>query len=105
MSAGNKDLTRANIRLKGDMIGVCAPGLNPSKLLDAETAFSLGLNLTRLGHRLQHVYDSAKRDADLRGTEVEIDPAQAKEEYKAFIFEAMLSRLGINAEEDHEVSD
>ncbi len=101
----NPDMT-PKIRHKGDMIGIHIPFLNRAKLIDGPTAFELGMTLTRLGRRLEAVYEASRRDADSAFEGNPGDPGwlseQEKEEYKAFLMEAMLKRLGITADEDSE---
>lgn len=95
------------IRLKGDMIGIHVPILNKTKLIDGPNAFELGIKLTKLGRRLEAVYTAAKHDADLahEGSPSGEWSDQEKLEYKVFVQEAMMHRLGISAEEDLDLED
>lgn len=95
------------IRLKGDMIGIHIPGLSRTKLVSGPVAFELGMTLVRLGKRLEQVHAAAVRDAESHAGELtEIDdPEQAKAEHKAFVHEAMMARLRIDAEDDLDLDE
>jgi hypothetical protein len=98
---------RPRIRLKKDMIGIHVPMLSRTALIDGPSAFELGLDLIRKARKLEKVHASSKRDADdaLLDHPDTVGDEQLAQEHRAFVFEAMMNRLGIDPEDDLDLDE